>query len=90
MIYVEGGRLTSVHYCEAGNRPRPEARKSPDQKNYWSSTSLIISGASSPAYVAQSFVLTMINPDHHTEDWTFMLPGGIRPTARSLRSNASQ
>jgi hypothetical protein len=73
MIYVEGDHLTLVHYCEAGNRPRLAARKSPDQKKL-EFDFVDISGSTSPAYV-HNFVLTMINPDHHTEDWTFMLPG---------------
>jgi hypothetical protein len=73
MIYLEGDRLTLVHYCEAGNRPRMVARKSPDQKNV-EFDFVDISGSTSPAYL-HHFVFTTINADHHTEDWTFMLPG---------------
>jgi hypothetical protein len=32
IIYLEDDRLTLVHYCEARNRPRMVARKSPDQR----------------------------------------------------------
>ncbi len=73
MIYVEGDRLTLVHYCDAGNRPRMVARKSPDQKTV-EFDFIDISGSTRPPYL-HHFVFTIINADHHTEDWTFMLPG---------------
>jgi hypothetical protein len=72
MIYVEDGRLTLVHYCEAGNRPRLVARRSTDPNSvdfYF----VDISGSRSPVYL-ERFVFTIIDPNHHTEDWTFMLP----------------
>jgi hypothetical protein len=72
-IYLEGDRLTLVHYCEAGNRPRMVARKSPDQKTV-EFDFVDISGSTNPAYL-HHFVFTTITSDHHTEDWTFMLPG---------------
>ena len=72
-IYLEGDRLTLVHYCEAGNRPRMVARKSPDQKTV-EFDFVDISGSTRPAYL-HHFVFTPITADHHTEDWTFMLSG---------------
>ena len=76
MIYLEDDRLTLVHYCEAGNRPRMVARKSRDQKTV-EFDFVDISGNTQPAYL-HHFVFTIINADHHTEDWTFMLPGDKR------------
>jgi hypothetical protein len=73
MIYLEGDRLTLVHYCDAGNRPRLVARKSPDPKTV-EFDFVDISGSTKPSYL-QHFVFTIIDVDHHTEDWTFMLPG---------------
>lgn len=73
MIYLDGDRLTLVHYCEAGNRPRMVARKSPGQKTV-EFDFVDISGSTSPAYL-HHFVFTIIDANHHTEDWTFMLPG---------------
>ena len=74
MIYLDGDRLTLVHYCEAGNRPRLVARKSPDQKTV-EFDFVDVSGGTTPTYL-HHFVFTIINADHHTEDWTFMLPTG--------------
>jgi hypothetical protein len=74
MIYLEGGRMTLVHYCEAGNRPRLVARKSADEKTV-EFDFVDISGSTEPAYL-QHFRFTVINADQHTEDWKFMLPGG--------------
>jgi hypothetical protein len=72
MIYVEDDRLTLVHYCEAGNRTRLVARKSADP-NSVDFHFIDISGRKSPAYL-ERFAFTIIDADHHTEDWTFMLP----------------
>ena len=71
MIYLDGDRLTLLHYCEAGNRPRMVARKPTDQKTV-AFDFVDISGSTSPAYL-HDFVFTLIDADHHTEDWTFML-----------------
>lgn len=73
MIYLEGDRLTLVHYCEAGNRPRMVARQSPEEKTVEFDFA-DISGSTKPAYL-QHFVFVIVNADHHTEDWAFMLPG---------------
>jgi hypothetical protein len=73
MIYLEDDRLTLVHYCEAGNRPRMVARKSPDQKTV-EFDFVDLSGSATPAYL-HDFVFTIIDADHHNEDWRFMLPG---------------
>jgi hypothetical protein len=72
MIYVDGDRLTLVHYCEAGNRPRLVARGSADPKTV-DFEFADVSGSTKPVYL-QHFVFTVVSADHHTEDWTFQLP----------------
>src|SRR5262249_2537145 len=73
VIYLEGDRLTLIHYCDAGNRPRMVARKSPNQKTV-EFDFVDISGSTTPAYL-HNFVFTLIPSDRPPEDWTFMLPG---------------
>jgi len=72
MIYVEGDRLTLVHCCEAGNRPRSVPRSSADPKTV-DFEFADISGSTKPAYL-QHFAFTIVSADHHSEDWTFQLP----------------
>ena len=72
MIYVEGDRLTLVHYCAAGNRPRLVARSSADPKTV-DFEFADISGSTQPVYL-QHFVFTIVSADHHIEDWTFHMP----------------
>jgi hypothetical protein len=72
MIYVEDDRLTLVHYCKAGNRPRLVAGKSKDP-NSVDFHFFDISGSKNPAYL-ERFTFTVMDADHHTEDWTFLLP----------------
>lgn len=80
MIYVEGDRLTLVHYCEAGNRPRLVARSSADPRTV-DFEFADISGSTKPVYL-QHFVVTIVSANHHIEDWTFQLPDEKQLNAR--------
>jgi hypothetical protein len=73
MIYKDGDRLTLVHYCEAGNRPRLVARRSTDLLKV-DFEFADISGSKEPTYL-RSLVFAIVGVDHHTEDWTFQMPG---------------
>ncbi len=73
IFYVDGGRLTLVHYCDAGNRPRMLARPSADGKSVeFDFTD--ISGGTNYGHMHHS-VFTFIDANHHIEDWTYMMPG---------------
>jgi len=73
MLYLDGDRLTLVHYCDAGNRPRMVARPSPDGKTV-EFDFVDISGGTQRGHMHHA-VFTVIDANHHTEDWTYMLPG---------------
>jgi len=73
MFYVDGGRLTLVHYCDAGNRPRMLARPSADGKSVEFDFS-DISGSTNYGHMHHA-VFTFIDSNHHIEDWTYMTPG---------------
>jgi hypothetical protein len=70
MFYLDGDRLLLTHYCDAGNRPRMVGTMSPDGKTL-EFEFLDISG--SPLYHMHHSVFTIIDANHHTEDWTFMM-----------------
>ena len=70
MLYVDGDQLTLVHYCDAGNRPRMTGKMSPDGKTV-EFTFKDISG--NPEYHMDHSVFTVVDANHHTEDWTFMM-----------------
>jgi hypothetical protein len=75
MMYVDtdADRLTLVHYCDAGNRPRMTGKMSPDGKTLEFDFA-DRSGSNNYGHMYHS-VFTMIDADHHTEDWTYMMPG---------------
>ena len=75
MFYLEGGRLGLTHYCDAGNRPRMTGRMSPDGKSL-EFDFLDLSGADDHGHMHRA-VFTFIDDNRHTEDWTFMMPGGM-------------
>jgi hypothetical protein len=70
MLYLDGEQLTLVHYCDAGNRPRMTGKMSPDGKTVEFELKDI--SGSTDMYMHHS-VFTIIDANHHTEDWTFMM-----------------
>ncbi len=64
-------RLLLTHYCSAGNQPRMQASVSPDGKtmtfNFVDATNL---AAPDDGHM-ESMVLTLLDENHHTEEWTF-------------------
>jgi hypothetical protein len=73
MLYLDSGRLLLTHYCDAGNRPRMAARTSSDGKTV-EFDFLDVAGPTDYGHM-QHAVFTTIDPNHHTEDWTYMMPG---------------
>lgn len=73
MFYLDADRLLLTHYCDAGNRPRMEAKFSADGRavefNF-----LDITGPAGKGHMHHA-LFTIIDADHHTEDWTLMMAG---------------
>jgi hypothetical protein len=77
MFNLDGpGRLLMTHYCAAGNQPRMVATTSPDGKtftfNFLDASNLL---SEQPGHM-QSLVVTIVDSDHHTEDWDFLAKDG--------------
>jgi hypothetical protein len=73
MFNLDGpNKLLMTHYCSAGNQPRMQASVSPDGKtitfDYVDATNL----AAPDAGHMQRMILTVLDDNHHTEDWTFV------------------
>ena len=74
VIYAnDDGKLTLTHYCDAGNRPRMTARVSPDGKTV-DFDFVDISGRYDRTGHMQHVTFTLIDADHHLEDWTYLMP----------------
>jgi len=73
MLYLDSDKLTLIHYCDAGNRPRMIARNSPDGKTI-EFDFVDIAGSTQYGHMHHA-VFTAIDTNHHAEDWTFVLPG---------------
>jgi len=76
MIHLDGDRLMLTHYCGAGNQPRMVATVSPDGKtftfNFVDGTNIL---SSQPGHMGR-MVLTLMDADHHTEEWEFIAKDG--------------
>ena len=71
MFYLDEDRLLLTHYCDAGNRPRLEAKTSPDGKTV-DFDFVDVAGSNQHQHMHQA-KFTFIDANHHTEDWTFMM-----------------
>ena len=70
MLYVDSDQLTLIHYCDAGNRPRMTGKMSPDGKTVEFELKDI---SGSTDFHMHHSVFTLVDANHHTEDWTFMM-----------------
>jgi len=73
MFYLDEGRLLLTHYCDAGNRPRMTGKVSPDGKTV-EFDFVDLSGGNQHGHMYHA-LFTIIDPNHHIEDWTYMIPG---------------
>jgi len=73
MFYLDNDRLLLTHYCDAGNRPRMSARTSPDGKTV-EFDFVDVSGPTDHGHM-QHAVFTIVDANHHIEDWTYLMPG---------------
>jgi hypothetical protein len=73
MLYLDGDRLYLTHYCDAGNRPRMVAKASPDGKTL-EFDFVDVAGGTEYGHMHHA-TFTLIDSNHHIEDWTYMTPG---------------
>ncbi len=89
MIHLDGpDRLLLTHYCAAGNQPRMQASVSSDGKvitfNYVDATNL----ATPDSGHMQKMILTVLDDNHHTEEWVFVDHGKEHKEVFDLRRKA--
>jgi hypothetical protein len=72
MFNLDGERLLMTHYCAVGNQPRMLATASPDGKtitfDFLDATNL----ASPEAGHMHHVVISMLDANHHTEEWNYV------------------
>jgi hypothetical protein len=71
MFYLDGDQLLLTHYCDAGNRPRMAGKISPDGKTV-EFDFVDIAGSTQHGHMHHA-KFTLIDADHHTEEWTYMM-----------------
>ncbi|HEX2329528.1 MAG TPA: hypothetical protein VHN74_12460 [Candidatus Angelobacter sp.] len=75
MFHLDKNRLLMTHYCSANNQPRMQAEFSPDGKTITFNLLDVTNLAKPSDGHMQKMVLTVIDPDHFAERWTFRQDG---------------
>lgn len=70
MFYVDEDKLNLVHYCDAGNRPRMIGTMSEDGKTLDFELQEV---SGDPTYHMHHIVFNIVDADHHSEEFTFMM-----------------
>ncbi len=84
MFHMDGDRLLLTHYCAMGNQPRMQASISPDGKTI-TFTYVDATNLSEPdAARMQRMVLTVLDSNHHTEQWVLVDHGKERSVTFDL------
>jgi hypothetical protein len=72
VFHLDGSnKLLLTHYCSAGNQPRMQASVSPDGKTFTFNFLDVTNLAAPDAGHMQRMVLTLLDDNHHTEEWVF-------------------
>lgn len=89
MFYRDEDRMVLTHYCDAGNRPRMVGKLSPDGKTL-EFEFLDLAGGNQHGHMHHA-KFTFIDENHHTEDWTYMMPGDkpVRAHFEAQRTNSA-
>jgi hypothetical protein len=76
MIHMDGADLLATHYCAAHNQPRFRwvAGADPNVVSFEFKDATNLSSPAAPHMVGVKF--TILDPNHHLEDWTFLANGG--------------
>ena len=78
MFHLDGDRLLLTHYCAMGNQPRMKASIAADGKSitfdFIDATNL----ASPEDGHMQQVVISLPDPQHHTEEWHFVDHGKVK------------
>jgi len=77
MIYVDNDQLNLIHYCDAGNRPHMLAKLSPDGRTM-DFDFVDLSGSPKRGHMTHA-TFTLVDANHHIEEWTFVLPNNMPP-----------
>ena len=75
MFHINGNELMATHYCAAHNQPRFVLAPSGDPKvmDFEFKDATNLSSPTAPHMVRVKF--TIVNANHHIEDWTFLANG---------------
>ena len=75
IVHPDGEKLIATHYCAAKNQPRFEAVPSSDPNKLVFKLKDITNLASPNAGHMTGMVLTIVDKDHHDQQWTFLQGG---------------